>query len=94
MPAKVWTIFAKVSKILGIVCISTSWIPYFGLVFSLSFAVVGIVMACLGRRAKTEVTDQQCRIGLILNIVTIPVAIALFILEYLLLLGSLLAMPY
>lgn len=88
-PPKVWTVFSKVSKILGIVCLSASWIPYFGLVLAISLGVPGIVFSCLGRKAKTEETDRNCRIGLTLCIIAIPVSIVLFIVEYALLLGSL-----
>ena len=72
-PAKVWTVFSRISKILGIVCIATALIPYLNY-FSLSFSIVGIVMACLGRKAKTEETDAACRIGLALSIAALVVS--------------------
>ena len=93
-PPKVWTVFSKVSKILGIVCLSASWIPYFGLVLAISLGVPGIVFSCLGRKAKTEETDKMCRIGLTLCIIAIPVSIVFFVVEYALLLGSLIGGSY
>ena len=77
-PAKVWTVFSTVGKILGIVCLCVSLIPYFNY-FSLVFGVVGIVMSCLGRKAKTEETDKNCRIGLTLSIIAVAVSLVMII---------------
>lgn len=88
-PPKVWFVFARISKILGIACLATSWIPYLDLV-SLSLGIVGIVMACLGRKANTEETDKFCSIGLKLSIAAVVVSAISFILWYMLFLGALL----
>ena len=80
-PPKVWTVFSKIGKILGIVCLSTSLIPYINY-FSLSFAVIGIVMSCLGRKAKTVETDNNCRIGLKLSIAALVVSLVMAIVYY------------
>ena len=80
-PLRVWTIFSIVGKILGIVCLITSIIPYLNY-FSLGFGIVGIVMSCLGRKAKTEETDRNCRLGLKLSIAAVVLS-AVMIIVYL-----------
>ena len=77
-PPKVWTIFSRVGKILGIACVATALIPYLNL-FSLDFGIVGIVLSCLGKKAKTEETDNDCRIGLILSIIAVAVSFVMII---------------
>ena len=77
-PPKVWTVFSIIGKILGIVCISTSLIPYLNW-FSFGFGIIGIVMSCLGKKAKTEETDRNSRIGLILSIVAVAVSLVMII---------------
>ena len=77
-PPKVWTVFALVSKILGIVCLVASFIPYVNY-FSLSFGIIGIVMACLGRKAKNAEADKNCSIGLKLSIAAVVVSVVLAI---------------
>ena len=77
-PPKVWRIFALVGKILGIVCLVTSVIPFLNYV-SLEFAIAGIVLSCLGRKAKTEATDRNCLIGLILSIIAVVLSVIMII---------------
>ena len=77
-PAKVWTVFSIIGKILGIVCLATSVIPYVNYA-SLSFAIAGIVMSCLGRKAQTEQTDNNCRIGLKLSIAAVVVSLVMIV---------------
>lgn len=78
-PAKVWTIFSQVGKILGIVCLATSLIPYINYI-SLEFAIAGIVFSCLGRKAKTEETDKNCSLGLKLSIAAVVVSFVMAVL--------------
>ena len=85
-PPKVWTVFSIIGKVLGIVCLSTSLIPFINYL-SFGFGIAGIVMSCLGRKAKTEATDKNCRIGLILSIVAVSVSFVLIITYYILLFG-------
>ena len=77
-PAKCWTVFSIVGKVLGIVCLSTSVIPYIN-IFSFCFAIAGIVMSCLGRRAQTEATDKNCSLGLKLSIAAVVVSFVMLI---------------
>lgn len=77
-PAKVWTVFSIIGKILGIVCFATAFIPYLNYM-SLLFAVPGIVFSCLGRKAKTEAADKNFRLGLGFSIAAIVVAIVVLI---------------
>ena len=77
-PPKVWTVFSIVGKILGIVCLATSIIPFLNY-FSLGFGIVGIVMSCLGRKAKTHKTDENCSIGLKLSIAAVVISSVMII---------------
>lgn len=76
-PAKVWSIFSKIGKILGIVAIATSWIPY---LIGLEIGIAGIVFSCLGKKARTDVANDNCRLGLKLSIAGIVVSFVVFIL--------------
>lgn len=80
-PPKVWTVFSVVGKVLGIVCLSTSLIPYLNF-FSLGLGIIGIVMSCLGRKAKTEETDKNCSLGLKLSIAAVAVSFVMIIIYY------------
>ena len=77
-PPKVWSVFALVSKILGIVCLCASVIPYLNY-FSFAFSIGGIVFACLGKKAKNEVADKNCNLGLKLSIAALVVSFVLMI---------------
>jgi len=84
-PAKCWGVFAKVSKILGIVTIACCLIPLANIV-SLETGVAGIVFAILGKKAGTEEANSQKRVGLVLSIVGFSVAFVTYII-YSVLLG-------
>ena len=77
-PPKVWSIFALVGKILGIVCLCASVIPYLNY-FSFVGAIIGIVLSCLGRKAKNEVSDKNSGIGLKLSIAALVISFVLMI---------------
>ena len=77
-PPKVWSVFALVGKILGIVCICASVIPYLNY-FSFVGAIIGIVLSCLGRKAKNEVSDKNSSIGLKLSIAALVISFVLMI---------------
>lgn len=77
-PPKVWTVFSIIGKVLGIVCLCTSVIPYLNY-FSFIFAIAGIVLSCLGRKARTAEADKNCSLGLKLSIVAVVVSLVLII---------------
>ncbi|MCH5351108.1 MAG: zinc ribbon domain-containing protein [Clostridiales bacterium] len=87
-PPKVWTVFSKVSKILGIVCLSTSIIPFLNYV-SLALGIVGIVMSRLGLKAKTAATDKDCDLGFKLSIAAVVVSFIMVIVFYIMLISLL-----
>ena len=80
-PLRVWSIFSTIGKILGIVSLVVSWIPFgVGLELGIMGGIFGIVFSCLGRKAQTDASRHNFKIGLILSIVAIVVSIiALFI---------------
>lgn len=82
-PPKVWTVFSRIGRILGIVCFATSFVPVLNY-FSLMLGIVGIVFSCLGRKAKTEETDRNSRTGLKFSIAAVSVAFAMIILFWVL----------
>lgn len=78
--AKCWSVFAKVSKILGIISIALCWIPF---VVVCSTGPVGIVFGCLGNVAKDDVSRKNKTIGLTLSIIgSIVSFIAYFVLLF------------
>lgn len=77
-PPRVWSVFSTIGKVLGIVCLATSLIPYINY-FSFCFAIVGIVMSCLGRKAKTEEADKNCSLGLKLSIAATVISFVMMI---------------
>ena len=77
---KVWSVFAKLSKIFGIVSISTCWIPIFGLAM-ISLSIPGIVFGGLGKKGKANDTvAHNSNIGLILSIIATVLSIICYIL--------------
>lgn len=87
-PAKVWSVFALLGKILGIVCFVASFIPWINWI-SLEVGVIGIVFSCLGRKAKTEEADSNCSTGLKFSIAAVILSLILGIVYYVLFLGAL-----
>ena len=77
-PAKVWGVFALVGMIIGIVCLVASFIPYLNY-FSLVFGIAGIVLSCLGRKAKTEEAIKRCNVGLGLSIAAVVISVVMII---------------
>lgn len=75
--AKCWSVFAKVSKILGIVAISISWLP---ILFGVFVGQFGIVFAILGNVGKDYQSQSNKRTGLILSIVASIVSIVSYVL--------------
>lgn len=72
-PAKCWSVFAKVGKILGILAICLSWSPGYGMIIG----IPGIVFSCLGKKANDDVSIYNSKNGLIMSI--IGTAISFFI---------------
>ena len=83
-PKKVWVVFSKISKILGIVTLCTSVIPYLNLVLIWELAVVGIVMGALGKKANTPETLKDASLGLKLSIAATVISLVLGIICYIL----------
>ena len=73
-PPKVWSVFSVVGKVLGIVCLATSLIPFLNYI-SLELGIVGIVLSCLGKKAKTEEAYKNCSLGLKLSIAAVAVSV-------------------
>ena len=80
-PAKVWKIFAKVSKIIGIVCIATCVIP----LFSFEIGAAGVVFGILGGRAQDKEADEWRKLGINLSITGAIVSVVSYILIFVLL---------
>ena len=62
--ASCWESFANVSRILGIVTMSTFWIPIFGL-FAMLPGIPGIVFGALGKRSKKYGVSDTASSGFI-----------------------------
>ena len=80
-----WAIFAKVSRILGIVTISTFWIPIFG-IMAIAPGIEGIIFGCLGKVSKKPAAREmassgftKCLVGSILSIVAYVVWLRIII---------------
>ena len=78
-PAKCWSVFAMIGKILGIVAICLCWIPY---PISMFLGIPGIVMSCLGRKAIDEDSIKNRTVGLKLSIAGTVVSFVVFIVVY------------
>lgn len=78
-PAKVWSIFATVGKVLGIVSIATCWIPF---LIGLVAGVPGIVFSCLGKKAQNDLALSKCRTGLKLSIAGLVISIFTYIMLF------------
>lgn len=74
-PAKVWSVFAKVGRILGIVTISLCWLPYFAFIVS----IPGVTFSILGSRAIDEESIDNRKKGLVLSIVGGAISLILYI---------------
>lgn len=74
-PAKVWSVFAKVGKIIGIVTISTCWIPWAAAIIG----IYGVVFSALGSKATDEESIQNKKKGLTYSIVGGAISLTLFI---------------
>ena len=80
-PPKVWSIFSTIGKVLGIVCLCTAFIPYVNY-FSLTFSIVGIVLSCLGKKARTEAAERNFRVGLTLSIIAAALSLVMIIVYF------------
>ena len=82
-PAKCWSVFALIGKILGIVAVAICWLPLYGAIAG----VPGIVFSCLGRKAIDNDSISNRTIGLKLSIAGTVVSFVVFIV-YLILVGA------
>lgn len=64
-PAKCWSVFAKVGKILGIVAVCLCWLPLYGIIPG----IPGIVFSCLGKKAIDDEAIENRTKGLKLSII-------------------------
>lgn len=83
-PAKCWSVFALIGKILGIVAIAICWLPLYGALAG----VPGIVFSCLGRKAIDEDSINNRTIGLKLAIAGTVISFVLFIIAYAIILSG------
>lgn len=74
-PAKCWSVFALVGKILGIIAIVICWLPLYGAMAG----VPGIVFSCLGRKAIDDNAIRNRTIGLKLAIAGTVISVVLYI---------------
>lgn len=74
-PAKCWSVFAKVGKILGIIAIAICWLPMYGALAG----VPGIVFSCLGRKAIDAEAISNRSLGLKLSIAGTVISVVWFI---------------
>lgn len=79
--AKCWSVFAKISKILGIISIALCWIQ---LLSFCTTSIPGIVFGCLGKGAHTEDADKMRKIGITLSIIGGIISIVIFLIRLLL----------
>ena len=84
-PAKCWSVFALIGKILGIVSLCLCWIPY---PLAMALGIPGIVMSCLGRKAIDEDSIRNRTIGLKLSIAGTVVSFVVFIVVYAIILSG------
>ena len=82
-PPKVWTVFSRIGRILGIVCFATSFVPFLNY-SSLMLGIVGIVFSCLARKAQNEEADKNSRTGLKFSIAAVVVSFVMIILFWVL----------
>lgn len=78
-PARAWSVFALIGKVLGIVCFATSFIPWIHWLV-LEVAVIGIIFSCLGKVAKTVEAESNSRVGLSFSIAALATSVFTIIL--------------
>ena len=83
-PAKCWSVFAKVGKILGIIAIAICWLPLYGALAG----VPGIVFSCLGRKAIDDEAVRNRSLGLKLSIAGAVISVVWYIVLIIILGGS------
>ena len=81
-PAKCWSVFAKVSRILGIVAVATCWMP---ILIGLEAGVTGIVFSILGNHAIDDEAIQNRKSGLKMSIIGSVISFLTFIALYVIL---------
>lgn len=76
--AKCWSVFAKVAHVLGIVCISTCFVPFVSFV-ALSCSVPGIVFSCLGKKSIDADAEEKCKKSLTRSILGVIFGLIFYI---------------
>lgn len=74
-PAKCWSVFAKVGKILGIIALALCWTPWLGVIPG----VPGIVFSCLGRKAIDAESIENRNKGLKFSIIGTAISFVVYI---------------
>ncbi len=74
-----WAVFARISRILGIVTISTFWIPIFGL-FAIIPGIPGIVFGGLGKNSKKNDVIETASSGFRKSLIGTILAVSFYFL--------------
>ena len=91
--ASCWENFAKISDTLGIVAISTFWIPILGLLAMLPGAP-GILFGALGKRSKKKGVSDIAQRGFTKSLVGTILSFALFFVWYFIIIIAILNSAY
>lgn len=91
--ASCWEDFAKISNTLGIVAISTFWIPILGL-FAILPGVPGIVFGALGKRSKKDGVSDIAQSGFTMSLVGTILSFVLFFVWYFIIIIAILNSAY
>ena len=83
-PLKCWSIFAKVSKILGIVSLCICWIPIVGL-FGILPGIPGIVFGALGKKANNDEANANAKKGFVMSLIGSIIAVSFYLLIFIVL---------
>lgn len=91
--ASCWENFANISNTLGIVAISTFWIPILGL-FAMLPGVPGIVFGALGKRSKKNGVSDIAQRGFTKSLVGTILSFVLFFVWYFIIIIAILNSAY
>ena len=80
--SKKWTVFSKMGKIFGIIAFVLVFIPGINIATSWWLGIAGIVFSCLGRKAKTEQSEKNFKVGLALSIVALVLSVVILVVYY------------
>ena len=81
---KKWMVFSKMGKIFGIIAFVLVFIPGINLFTSWWLGIAGIVFSSLGKKAKTEQSEKNFKVGLALSIVALVLSIVMVVVYWVL----------